>query len=387
MKPRPIFYLYFHDTEFVPIHVAEVIAELCRRDIIVHLFAHDSVKSVINGSTDYAAVRLHTIATPRLRFLSEFIFMFFLFPNLLMQTVLQKPRCLYVRQSAVSLVAILVAKITLCRCVIEVNDIVTDKLQLSTVSLMKREWVSFYTRLSLTMASRLFPVTEQIKEWIHTTYKIDPGIIHTIPNGVNVNRFTPQPQVESRQRYGINQDSRVILSLGSLFPWAGIETLIDAADRIIAQNPQAIFVIGSGEEPYVSRCKKLTEQKQVQQYFHFFGFIPWDEASYFISTADICVAPFIFKNQRSGVCSLRVLSYLACGKPVVGSDIPGLGDILERAGVGYSFPMGNHSELAQAINKLLSQQQRLTDMTTRARQFVNDTFSWQIIIDTILSHI
>ena len=115
----------------------------------------------------------------------------------------------------------------------------------------------------------------------------------------------------------------------------------------------------------------------------FFGFIPWDEAAWFISIADICVAPIILKNTWTGLSSLRTFSYLACGKPVVGSNIPGLGDMLEKEGIGASFTMGDHKALAKTIIALLNNTDRLRDMGKKGRDFVVHNYSWEIIIDKL----
>ena len=82
---------------------------------------------------------------------------------------------------------------------------------------------------------------------------------------------------------------------------------------------------------------------------------------------DVCVAPAFFDDLQSGISSQKVFAYLACGKPVVASDIPGLGDMLEKKHIGVSFPMGDHKSLAEAIIDLLSKRERLKDMGERGR--------------------
>jgi glycosyltransferase involved in cell wall biosynthesis len=303
-----------------------------------------------------------------------------LFPYLSIQTFFRRPDIFYTRHSAASLLVAFIARLFSRPCVVEINDIVVDKLQFSRTSRLKGLWIRLYHYCTYHLADLLLPVTEQIGSWIKDKYRLDPRRVVVVPNGVNPYRFSPKPIQEARWRYRLPLDSKVVLSLGSLFPWVGIETLIDAAPKVLDVYPNTLFVIGSGEEPYLSNIKKAVSRSKLMDAFLFFGFIPWDDASWFISTSDICVAPFIFKSTRSGISSLRVFSYLACGRAVIGSDIPGLGDMLEKEKIGSSFPMGDHNALARSLIELLGKPERARKMGERGRKFVLSSHSWEGIV-------
>jgi glycosyltransferase involved in cell wall biosynthesis len=382
VKHLKIYYVYFHDTDFVPIHVSEIINEMQRRGREVHVFTSIKDKS---GKKNLSSGKIifHNLWTIRARFISEFVFMVFLLPYLFVRSLTKKPDFFYTRHSAASFVVALIARLLGKPCLIEINDIVLDKLKFTQVSRLKMKWVQLYHYVNIRMAHCLLPVTKQIGLWLSHEYGIHEKKVVVIPNGVNVHRFSPKPFPEARKRYNIPLDSKVILSLGSLFPWAGIETLIASASKVLKKFPETLFVIGSGEEPFVSRLKEAVNRSGLKEKFLFFGFIPWDEASWFISTSDICVAPFVFKETRTGISSLRVFSYLSCARPVVGSDIPGLGDMLENEGMGVSFPMGDSKALAKTIIELLSDINKLRVMAERSRAYIIRNHSWQSIVDKI----
>jgi glycosyltransferase involved in cell wall biosynthesis len=374
-----IYYVYFHDTRFVPIHASEIVSEMARRGWEVHVYTYLRNAKARSRSWD-GKVRLHSLWTLRIRFISELLFMAVLFPYLSIQTFFRRPDIFYTRHSATSVLVVFIAKLFSRPCVVEINDIVMDKLQFSRTSRLKWLWIRLYHYCTYHLADRLLPVTEQIGSWIKEKYRLDPRRVMVVPNGVNTYRFSPKPFQEARWRYQISLDFRVVLSLGSLFPWVGIETLIDAAPKVLDVYPNTLFVIGSGEEPYLSNIKKAVSRSKLMDAFLFFGFIPWDDASWFISTSDICVAPFIFKSTRSGISSLRVFSYLACGRAVIGSDIPGLGDMLEKEKIGSSFPMGDHNALARSLIELLGKPERARKMGERGRKFVLSSHSWEGIV-------
>jgi glycosyltransferase involved in cell wall biosynthesis len=381
VKPKRIFYAYFHDTDFVPIHVAEVVNAMVAQGIEVDLFAYCNVKQTVAAALQTGRLHVHQIWAPRVRFVADLIFIKMLFPVLLWQVLRHRPAALYVRHGGVSIAVAMVARLTGLPCLIEINDIPFDKLV--GASGLKMVWVRLYHRLALPRARWLLPVTTQIADWLKATYRIKQNRICVIPNGVNTQRFVPQDRDAARRKYAIAPDARVLVCLGSLFPWAGIETLIDATPTILAAHPDLFIAIGSGEEPYLGRIKSLVHEKDLESRFGFFGFIPWEEASYFISTSDLCMAPFILRNTRSGLCSLRVLSYLACSRAVVGSNIPGLGDMLEQERIGASCAMGDAKQLAQKVNKLLNDPQELKQMGLRGRDYVVRRHGWESIVSQI----
>ena len=377
-----IFYIYYHDSRFVPIHVSEILDELQRRGHRIHVFTMIKdleAKRILSGNK----IRLYNIWVPEIRFIAELIFIGLLIPALFIKALSEKPDILYNRHSASSLAAIVISKLLRIPCVLEINDVILDKLKFGSISIVKTIWVKFYHFISIRLSSLILPVTEHIGYWVTKAYHVDCKKIVVISNGVNTHRFEPKPRAEARQKYKIPANAKVILSLGSLFPWAGIETLISAAPAIIDVYPDAIFLIGSGEEPYLSHIKSKVKKSGLQNRFLFYGFIPWNQAAWFISMADICVAPFIFKNTRSGCSSLRVYAYLACGKAVVGSNIPGLGDMLEQQKIGVSIPMGDDQALSKAVISLLSDKNRLKQMENQARIFSVENHSWETIVNKI----
>lgn len=379
-----IYYIYFHDTDFVPIHVSEIINEMQSRGHEVHVFTSIKDKTSENKLSS-GSIIVHNLWTIRAKFISEIIFMVVLFPYLLLRSLFARPYFFYTRHSATSFVAGMVARLIGKPCLVEINDIVLDKLEFTQASRLKLQWVRLYHYANVRLAHLLLPVTKEIGEWLIQEYELPEKKVTVVPNGVNINRFSPKPRNEARKRYNIPLNSRVILSLGSLFPWAGIETLIASASKVLGKFPDSLFVIGSGEEPFVSGLKDLVNRSGLKEKFLFFGFVPWDEASWFISTSDICVAPFIFKKTRSGISSLRVFSYLSCARPVIGSDIRGLGDMLENEGMGVSFPMGDSKAMAEAIIELLSDINRLSEMGERSRSYIIKNHSWEEIVNKIES--
>jgi glycosyltransferase involved in cell wall biosynthesis len=378
-----IYYAYFHDRRFVPIHVSELVGALAREGARVRVFTSVD-PDLAARAFNIPEVTVTNLRAPEVRFFSEPLFAALLFPALAASFAKNRPDILYTRHGAASLAACLAGKLLGVPCLVELNDIMEDKIAFANASLLKKAYVRLYHFANLRLASRILPVTEEIHAHYAKKHGLPRERFFLSPNGVNADRFSPKPKDLARKNYGIPEETKVVLSLGSLFPWAGLETLVAAAPKILEKHPDTLFVIGSGEEPGLSRLKTLARDAGLGEKFLFHGFIPWDEAAFYISMADLCAAPFIFRNTRSGIASLRVLAYMACARPVAGSDIPGLGDMLERTGAGLSVHMDDPEALALAVIRLLDAPGEARAMGEKGRVYILENLSWRAIARRVL---
>jgi len=365
----------------MPIHTHEVISQLVKKGHYIYLFGSINSNSKIIKNWQFLNIDLIPVLSLPIRIIREISFLLSLFFKLLFYTIKIRPDLIYVRHGSPSVVGTFIGKLFKTPICLEVNDILIKRTESKNISILKKKWVMLFEKLSFPLAAKIFPVTDGINNWICNTYKVEENAVLTISNGVNIDRFRPDDVKSSRIRYKLPRNACIVGYLGSLFHWAGLEYLIDAAPMIISACPSALFVIGGGGEPYRSTLLKKVNDRNLSPYFKFFGLINWDEASYFINSFDISIIPAFFNNLESEISSQKALAYLACGKPVVGSDIPGLGDMLEREGVGLSFPMGNSKALAEATLSLLSDRDKLKYISKEARRFAVDNCAWEIKVE------
>ena len=96
-----------------------------------------------------------------------------------------------------------------------------------------------------------------------------------------------------------------------------------------------------------------------------------------IGAATVCVAPFTRRrNEGIGVSPLKVYEYLAAGRPVVASAIPGIDDMLVRSGAGRVVEPDNPEALAEALARLLASPAECAVMGHAARAFAVAECSW-----------
>jgi glycosyltransferase involved in cell wall biosynthesis len=264
---------------------------------------------------------------------------------------------------------------------VEVNGIIENELALSGASYARQYFFRRIQKKVYNSCDKIITITEQIKEWIHIKYSISENKIITFHNGVNVKTFRPFDKIESRQIFNLPSDKFIIGFLGSLFPWNGLPHLIEAAELIIKKYPDTLFLIGGGQEPMKSELEDLVKKKRLNDYFIFSGQIEWKDAPVFISTFDIAALPADFKQLSSGISPQKLYSYIACGKPVIASDTPGLPDFFRKYNIGLIFKSGNPADLAEKISNFRTiPENQLRNFASNARNCAVENHSWEKIV-------
>ena len=244
--------------------------------------------------------------------------------------------------------------------------------------------LKFVLKFNLKNANAIIAVTEGIKEGL-IQLGIDDKKIYVISNGVNTDLFKP---VEDRYNYIISQirqmleieeHEKVVTFVGIFTWWQGIEYLIKAAPLILEKVPETKFLmVGDGEMR--EEWESMVSEKKLEDNFIFTGRVPYEEVPKYINASDVCVAPFIKeRNERTGLSPLKLYEYLACGKPVVGSDVEGVGDFLVRYNAGITVKLEDFSELANAIIKLLKDEKLREERGRYGREYVVKNHSWESV--------
>jgi glycosyltransferase involved in cell wall biosynthesis len=170
------------------------------------------------------------------------------------------------------------------------------------------------------------------------------------------------------------QNARIILSVGrwnSAEKYKGADTLISALPRIVKTAPNtSLVLVGDGDDR--SRLEQLAHDLGVSKSVHFlFGLTP-DELFACYARCEIFALP-----SRGEGFGLVFLEAMAHGKPVVGGAHGGIPDIIEDGVTGLLVQHGDIDALAQALESLLSNSDRATQMGARGKDRVAQKFSFE----------
>lgn len=149
--------------------------------------------------------------------------------------------------------------------------------------------------------------------------------IAVIPNGVDREVFHPRHRDEMRRKLGLNPEDRILLTVAALVPVKGVERLIQAIGSVIKHNQPRIKLFVLGEGPERTALESRISNLKLQDHIFLLGAKPQSELADWYSAADL----FCLASYDEG-CPNVVLEALACGLPVVASDVGGIRQLLDQ---------------------------------------------------------
>lgn len=171
-----------------------------------------------------------------------------------------------------------------------------------------------------------------------------------VPNGVEVDRFTPGDGGRVRRELGVEPDQVLIGIVCRLDPWKGVDDFLDAAARVAARDPAAIFaVVGGpiiGQESYETvlqeRARALGISERVR-------FTSWRYGPAEMPDVHRALDILVLASREAEPFGLVVLEAMSTGKPVIATAHGGPLDIIEDGRTGELVPPGNTQAMAAAI--------------------------------------
>ena len=183
-----------------------------------------------------------------------------------------------------------------------------------------------------------------------------------IPNGVNPGECCPYPLADAGDRMP------VLLYLGTLAEWQGLDLLINAVARLRAEQPVALRLVGKGSSRQRKQLARLIRKQGLEDTVSLEPAVPHHEVPALIAGADICVAPLALddRNVTQGCCPLKVLEYMACGRPLVATNLPVVRELVREDVDGLLYAPGDAIDLAAQLLRLLRDPQLAARLAANA---------------------
>lgn len=165
----------------------------------------------------------------------------------------------------------------------------------------------------------------------------------------------------------------VLLYLGSLHPWKGVDTLISMMQQI----QRAELWIAGGNESRIAELKALAEKMQVAHSIRFLGEVHPLHRFDIINQADVCLLPLKQTSIGSRYTSpLKLFEYMALSKAIVISDLPAIREVLVDKKNALLVEAESPSAFSDAVNRLLEDQALRENLGTAAHVTSLD-YTWQ----------
>jgi len=182
---------------------------------------------------------------------------------------------------------------------------------------------------------------------------ISENKVHTIPNGINQTLFTPRDKTKTRQNLGLPENIKLIVYVGQLHPVKDHGTFIEGIANYISTtnaNDNDLMVLIIGDGPSKQSLIKRVIKAGLSSYITFEDQKPHDQIAKLLSAADVLCLTSI-REGRPNI----ILESLACGTPVVASDVGGIPELINTDN-GILFPAGDSTAFSKSLNDALTKQ-------------------------------
>lgn len=232
-------------------------------------------------------------------------------------------------------------------------------------------------------ADLLVAATQAEQTQLQFLYKADKRKIRIIPPGVDLGHFYPIPSDEARQYIGLKPDANIVLYVGRIEPLKGVDTLIRAMSCMKfrrVMHPVYLMIIGG--DPGVSREQMSSEMARLQALCDelcmehtvvFLGKRAQDTLPYYYSAAEVLVMPSHYESF-----GMVALEAMACGTPVIASQVGGLAYLVRDGETGYHVPDQDPEALCDRLLQVLGDPSRRERMGRRAAEYARD-YAWSNI--------
>ena len=213
-------------------------------------------------------------------------------------------------------------------------------------------------------AARVFAVCAALGE-LGLAAGVPESRVTVVANGVDCTTFKPLPRAIAKIRLGLPPDARVLCSVGGLVPRKGFHRVIRLLPRLLARFPTLHYLIAGGTGPEGDWRARLADEAQshgVATRVCFLGPLPPRELRLPLSAADALVLP----SSNEGWANV-LLEAMACGTPVVASDVGGTREVVASPALGYVFPVADDDALYDRLAAALARQWDRAALVRHAR--------------------
>lgn len=250
---------------------------------------------------------------------------------------------------------------------------------------------SWIERTAYENADGVVAVSAAMREDVHSLYGVPFNRVRIIHNGIDLDEYKPTPNPAVLAKYGIDPHQPFVLFVGRITRQKGIIHLVDAV-KYIRPGVQVVLCAGAPDTKEIGQeMRERVERARRQASAPLIWIdqvLPREEIIPLYSHASVFVCPSVY--EPFGIINLEAM---ACRTPVVASAVGGIKEVVIPGETGLLVPFEPVSgvdfeprdparfvrDLADNVNELLADPQRLKEMGIASRRRVEQFFSWSSI--------
>jgi len=214
-------------------------------------------------------------------------------------------------------------------------------------------------------AAAIVSVAQGLTEWL----KRDTGNQNVVTNGngANIDVFRP----DAPRRPGLPDDFAVFF--GQFPAWQGIPTLLDAVR--LPEWPAGLRLVFVGDGAMRPAIEEAVAE--LPERVHYLGALPYEQVATVAAHARVSFVPMVAPERETMFSPLKLYESMACGVPVVATDVIGISEVVREADCGILIPAGDARALAIATARLFADPQLAAEMGRRGRRAAEERYSWR----------
>ncbi|WFP50725.1 glycosyltransferase [Methylomonas sp. EFPC3] len=246
------------------------------------------------------------------------------------------------------------------------------ELPLSKIPARRRRMLS-----ALARAARVFSVSESLKTHL-VGLGADTNKIRVVGNGVDTTKFFPIDKAQARKALNIAADAQVLISVGGLVDRKGFHRVLEILPDLKNNHSRLLYLIVGGASPEGDIKARLVAQVEalgLTADVRFLGAMASDRLYQVLSAADV----FVLATANEGWANV-FLEAMACGLPVVTTDVGGNREVVCSSDLGIVVRFGDRQALQDAVDAALAANWNREAIIEYARQN-----SWDGRVEILLS--
>ncbi len=233
--------------------------------------------------------------------------------------------------------------------------------------------------IAIKEASSIIAECPQEKEDLLQLYNADPSKIVIIPGGFDPEEMCPVDKRAAREELNLPENEHIVLQLGRMVPRKGVDNAIRGFARLVkTQNISGRLVIVGGasdqpdfrNDPEMRRLRSIAAKEGISDLVIFAGRKSREMLKFYYGAADVFVTTPWY--EPFGITPVEAM---ACGTPVIGSNVGGIKYTILDGETGYLIPPNDPDTLSQRLAYLLSKPKTLKKMSEQAILRAN-SFTW-----------
>jgi len=245
-------------------------------------------------------------------------------------------------------------------------------LEGSDMKVFGRQWISkYFIKRAQNKSRKIIALSNDLK---HEAIKLgtQEDKIYVIPDGVDTNKFKPMDKSVLRAELHLPKGF-LILFVGSLFKLKRVDRLIQISANLSKDFNFHVLIVGDGPER--QKLKRLAESLGLKNIL-FKGSVPHKDMPFYMAASDVLVLP----SETEGLPGC-VQEAMACGIPIVASNVGGLPDLITNGATGYLA--NDEVEMERYLRQIISSPESISLMATNVLTFARQNLSLDNVVERI----